>query len=432
MATKREWLGLGVSVACAAIWAMAAGCSNSTPSLTGAGGGGGTAAGAGGTSGNAGAGGIGGGAGTGVDGGAAGAGGNAMADAGTDGGNPTPVCTSPSATPGTWAEISPPVGQDGFRVTDAFATGTNDLLFAGVTRDAINPPSNPRVLRWTAGCWTVELSIPTSTSPAFTPSVHGTSAGDIWAAGGDLLFHRDAQGWTRFGDESWRNLVHQPPSFVAPIELNRVRAVAPNQIWVAATNNMLRWDGHVWTVFNFDDPGYPNVSASIGYFFRDIWIDSASSVWVASASDEIGNTMDFGFVHHFDGANWTHTSIGLDVEQSIWHAGAVYWLATPTQDVVNGQQVTRTLRRFDGTSAPTVDVAGAADVFLVTLFGRGASDVWAAGGDVAHFDGQSWSRAADAPAAARSTTDERNTYVTGDATSVWLSTPGPRFFRKGD
>ena len=33
------------------------------------------------------------------------------------------------------------------------------------------------------------------------------------------------------------------------------------------------------------------------------------------------------------------------------------------------------------------------------------------------------------PAAARSVLDERNTYVTGDAGSVWLATPGPRFFR---
>ena len=412
-------MSIRAALACAALGASAAGCSNSTPALAGVGGGGGHF-------------GIGGHGGTGVG----GAGGIAQVDAGADSGSPSPVCTAPAATPGAWVEVTPPVGQDGFRVTDAFAAGPNDLFFAGVTSDQVNPPSNPRVLRWAAGCWTVELTItPSAGSQALTPSVNGTSASDVWATGGDLLFHRDAQGWTRFADESWRNMVHQPPSFVGAIELNRVRTVAPNQIWVAASNNMLRWNGQAWAAFNFDDATYPNASGSIAYFFKDIWIDSGTSVWVASASDQIGNTMDQGFVHHFDGANWTHTAVGLGGVLSIWHAGTPYWLATPTQDVVGGQQVSRTIRRFDGTSAPTVPVAGITptqNLYLVTLFARGAGDVWASGGDVAHFDGQSWSLISDAPAAARNASDDKNTYVTGDATSIWLSTPGPRFFRKAD
>jgi hypothetical protein len=36
----------------------------------------------------------------------------------------------------------------------------------------------------------------------------------------------------------------------------------------------------------------------------------------------------------------------------------------------------------------------------------------------------------DAPAPARGTNDPTNTLVTGDDGSVWLVTPGPRFFRK--
>jgi hypothetical protein len=65
-----------------------------------------------------------------------------------------------------------------------------------------------------------------------------------------------------------------------------------------------------------------------------------------------------------------------------------------------------------------------------TTFGRGAADVWAGGDSVAHFDGQSWSLVGDAPAPAYSGADEHNTLVSGDAGSVWLVTPGPRFFRK--
>jgi hypothetical protein len=91
------------------------------------------------------------------------------------------------------------------------------------------------------------------------------------------------------------------------------------------------------------------------------------------------------------------------------------------------------MRRFDGNTAPAVAMLGvdaANSIVMVSLWGRGADDVWAAGSDVAHFDGQNWALVSDAPAPARSSLDERNTFVTGDPGSVWLVTPGPRFFRK--
>jgi hypothetical protein len=58
--------------------------------------------------------------------------------------------------------------------------------------------------------------------------------------------------------------------------------------------------------------------------------------------------------------------------------------------------------------------------------------MWASGTDLAHFDGQSWSLVADAPAAARGGITLNDTLVTGDAGAVWIATPGPRFFRKVD
>src|SRR5262252_2590735 len=344
-------------------------------------------------------------------------------------------CALPAGPAGSWVEVAPPAGQDGFRVTDIFAVGANDLLFAGRTFDPLStaPAANARVLRWTQGCWSVELMIPASTAAPDFVSVNGTGPGDIWAAGSDLLFHRDAQGWSRFSDESWRGLVRQPPMFGEQLQFHRVRAAGANDLWAAVSSNILHWNGSSWTDYNFDDPGYPTISASIGFGYRDIWIDSPTNVWVAGGSDEIGNTMDLGFVHHFDGTNWTHTSIGLSQVEAIWRGGSVLWLANPTQAIINGQQMTATMRAFDGTNAPAVTMIGMDPnnpPAMNSLFGRGASDIWAAGDDVAHFDGQNWSLASDAPAAAHSTNDEHNTHVGGDAGSIWLATPGPHFFRK--
>jgi hypothetical protein len=353
---------------------------------------------------------------------------------GSNGAGQSPTgCLLPTAPAGTWVEISAPPGSSNFDVSDAFAAGPDDLLFAGSTFDpaGLAPPANARVLRWTRGCWSVDLSLAAGMTTPDTPSVHGTGPGDLWASASDVLYHRDAQGWTRFTDETWRNTVRQPPSFVnnGTIEFNRLRAAAAGDLWIAATSNILHWSGGAWTTYNFDDAGFPNTGASVGYFFSDVWIDSPTSVWVVGEAKQIGNTMSEGSVSHFDGTSWTNThNTAVGTVDAIWRGGTVLWLAQPSEDGL-------TLRSFDGTSATAVQIAGVvqnqSEVFLTNLFGRGASDLWAAGADVAHFDGQGWSLVSDAPAPARSATgDERNTFVTGDAASTWLVTRGPRFFRK--
>jgi len=413
----------GVGVAGAAMMAMlagAAGCSgHGSPASPGSGGaGGGPVAAGSGATGSA----------------VTGTGGVTSTPAGgsTGAGQSPTGCLLPTAPAGTWVEIPAPPGAGSFQVSDAFAAGQDDLLFAGATFDptSVAPPANARVLSWTRGCWSVDLSIPPGATTPDHPSVHGTGAGDIWASASDVLFHRDAAGWTRFTDESWRNTAHQIPNSqttVAPIQFNRVRAAAPDDLWVAATSNILHWSGGAWTTYNFDDPGFPNTSAAIGFFFTDIWIDSPMSVWVVGPSEQIGNTMSRGFVHHFDGAGWTHTAAAVGAIDAIWRGGAVLWLAQPSEDEM-------TIRAFDGATATAAPIAGvdpSHPVFLTNLFGRGANDMWAAGADVAQFDGQAWSLVADAPAPAHSTTGlETNTFVTGDSAATWLVTPGPRFFRQ--
>jgi hypothetical protein len=413
---------VGVAGAAFLMIAGGAGCSGHGPGAnSGAGGGGGIGGGIGAGSGGTGPHGTGGAAGT-------AAGGSAGAPQSPTG------CLLPTAPAGTWVEIAAPPGASNFDVSDAFAAGQDDLLFAGSTFDLSGsaPPANGRVLRWTRGCWSVDLSIASGMTPPDRPSVHGTGPDDIWASASDVLYHRDAQGWTRFTDESWRNTVRQPPSFLAnggTIEFDRLRAAAPGDLWIEATSNILHWSGGAWTTYNFDDPGFPNTSAAIGYFFTDVWIDSPTSVWVVGEAKQIGNTMSQGSVSHFDGASWTNThNTAVGTVNAIWRGGAVLWLAQPSEDGL-------TLRSFDGTSATAAQIAGVVPnqntVYLINLFGRGATDLWAAGSDVAHFDGQGWSLVTDAPAPAHSATrDQRNTFVTGDAASTWLVTPGPRFFRK--
>jgi hypothetical protein len=367
-------------------------------------------------------------------GGLAGSGGRAdAAPAPGAGGSGVPGCgcAAPAPPPtAMWAEVSEPADVTSARITDAFAAGPDDLFFAGMAGNFGTGSPSVFILRFSHGCWTVELSVP-ATNPR--PSVHGTGPTDVWAALGDAVYHRDAAGWSAF-DNSWRDQVTSRP-FGDPIGLTRVRAAGPTDVWVTERRHILHHDRGIWTVLNLDDPDYPQAGASIGFLFSDIWIDGPADVWIAGGSDQVGNTMDPAFIHHFDGATWTKLGVGRFDVHALWRSGPSLWLAFPEQAVqVNGQWLPTTLSRFDGAPPITsVLVAGAPSVgslSLTSLWGRAADDLWAAGEDVAHYDGQGWTLDADAPAAARSSTDFENTIVTGDGETVWLATAGPRFFRK--
>jgi hypothetical protein len=237
--------------------------------------------------------------------------------------------------------------------------------------------------------------------------------------GGDFIYHRNANGWSAFADDSWRALVPPPPTYLV-----RVRTAGPNDLWVLEQSHILHFDGSHWTAVEFVDPGFPNVPGSTRSIFTDLWIDGPNNVWVVGPSDTVGSTVPPAFLHQFDGSAWTHIPSGVFHPYALWQAGSVLWIAQPGNFGV-------TLRRYDGTTAETVGVpvagAGPGGPSLTSLWGRSATDLWSAGDDVAHFDGQQWSLVPGIPDAARD--GFAGTHVSGDGRAVWLSTPGPRFFR---
>ena len=121
----------------------------------------------------------------------------------------------------------------------------------------------------------------------------------------------------------------------------------------------------------------------------------------------------------------------------MWGAGGTgFWFTEPGfYDFSDGAYRIPALRRHDG-AATTSDVfiAGTIDpnhsVDLTAVWGAAGDDVWAVGssgfplqGVVAHFDGACWRLVTNAPAAGR------HDLVTGEASSVWIVSDGPRFFR---
>ena len=220
-----------------------------------------------------------------------------------------------------------------------------------------------------------------------------------------------------------------------------MRAAAPDDVWFAEALDILHWDGHSWTAFNFADPTFPTQQGSIEYFFSGLLVEGPNDVWVVGGSDVVSTTFDPAFLHHFDGTTWTHLQVWVFGVAAIARAGGPIWMAVPQlSTMVNGQDANVTLLRYQPGAADVEPVAIAGVPFMpivyhstqmTSLFARASDDVWAAGADVAHFDGQQWTLVPDVPDVTRTGNTDPGTYVTGDAHSVWLATGG-RFFRMVD
>lgn len=119
----------------------------------------------------------------------------------------------------------------------AWAADSNDVFFGG---------DGGVILRWNGEAWS-QMETPTSKTIF---AIHGTSATDIWAVGGDayqeniaercLTMHYDGTQWS----------LVPPPDFLGyTYVLESVYAVAPNDVWATNTGgpSLVHWDGTSWT-----------------------------------------------------------------------------------------------------------------------------------------------------------------------------------------
>jgi hypothetical protein len=158
-------------------------------------------------------------------------------------------------------------------------------------------------------------------------------------------------------------------------------------------------------------------------------IVAENDVWMGGSLGRDNSTQAPAELFHFDGQSWTIHNVGFFEVEALWPAGGAdtFWLTVPAS-----APDPLPLKRFAAGVATVQVIDGWSQGSSATsLWGRGPNDIWAAGEDVAHFDGTSWSRAADAPDAARDRSVFRlQSVVTGDANATWLTGVGPRFFRK--
>jgi hypothetical protein len=362
-----------------------------------------------------------------------------VATGGRGGGGDSGGGGSGGAAPDGWVEVPGAPDTAGATIAAAWSAGVDDFFFIANSRDPGSGSTTAwrsRVLRWTAGAgWREELMI----APAAYPSraVSGVGPNDVWTAGDGHIFHRDARGWQMVPDDEWNAAVSEavgPFNFVGVV----ARGFA-DDVWFAAPKLLLqRTPTHWSTAYVIHDPPEPRQPTAALYWLDGLWPGRGAALWVSGTTDAIGSTQDPPFIERFvDGALVGYSpGFFLTPVLSVWPTSdGGYWFAEPGfyRPGGGGQIILVPLRHYDGsTTVDGVAQIGTDDPLTVrSIWGRGDDDLWAAGGydrsgraAAFHYDGVTWTEAADAPPAVN------YGLVTGDAQWTWLVTDDGRFLRR--
>jgi hypothetical protein len=264
--------------------------------------------------------------------------------------------------------------------TDIWATTRNELVerwdgtrwelisegqidaIDGSTDSSIIGVGSDNVGRWTGTRWVVH-HLPTGSFASGTlTAVSATSNHDVWAVGsygegghfyytlGGIIEHWDGTSWT---------LISLP---FRVRELTSVIAFSPSDVWVGGYGGVSHWDGKTWST-----PSGPPTTSLTGTSDTDLW--------------SVGYSYPFQEGSHWDGSAWTayrvpdwFRAVASVAPNDVWAVGT-----SPYRP--------KTMH-WDGSSWSAVANPGGGSLDAVAA--SSASDVWAVGSLIKHWDGARW------------------------------------------
>ncbi|HJZ84263.1 MAG TPA: hypothetical protein VKN99_03790 [Polyangia bacterium] len=266
----------------------------------------------------------------------------------------------------SWSIASTPT----FTLSGVWGSGPRDVW-------AVGPGG--RILHWDGSSW---LPSPSGTT-ADLSRVWASGPADAWAVG-DMT---DAMGVSSGGivlhwnGAEWSVAVSGANAIMVPTS---VSGSAPDDVWVTGSCDeifgfcsVLHWDGRGWSRPRFAVP-YPDN----GEFLSSVVVFSRGDAWALG---------QFHTNYHFDGAAWSAVSNcdmdGWGNEISAWgSAGDDIWAVGYPGNLCH----------FDG--ARWSRVTGGVLTDFAGIHVRGASDAWAVGPSIAHWDGAAWTQVLQSPA----------------------------------
>jgi hypothetical protein len=223
---------------------------------------------------------------------------------------PTEVLTSPYAehwTGGGWSATSVPLGQvypsaeQAAQLNGVTEVAPGDGWAVGTVSDVSSLASQTLAYHWDGSAWT-RSPTPDPAGPALTnqlDAVASRAANDVWAVGGDsypavsLVLHWDGSAWKQVS----------VPNIGA---LNAV-AVAPGRVWIAAGDQVARFNGTTWTKLPV-----PPVTGQSSLVISGL-ADTAAGLWAVGAlefSCGEGGVCTSSYAALWNGSTWTAAPAG--------------------------------------------------------------------------------------------------------------------------
>ncbi|MBW2732670.1 MAG: hypothetical protein JRH20_09775 [Deltaproteobacteria bacterium] len=148
-----------------------------------------------------------------------------------------------------------------------------------------------------------------------------------------------------------------------------------SNIWAGGQDGALyRYNGVTWSA------AHSGTSGTI----REFWGSSPTNIWAVG-----GSTTQTSIVLHYNGSSWrevTPPSTRTSSLKSIWGTGpSDIWAVGPV--VVDGSWANGQIAHYDGSSWSPVALK---DGYLNTIWGSGPQDVWARGTSTFHYEGSAW------------------------------------------
>ncbi|MFT4571387.1 MAG: hypothetical protein ACI8TX_001684 [Hyphomicrobiaceae bacterium] len=226
---------------------------------------------------------------------------------------------------------------------------------------------------------TLDVNPPDEWTPAFDAfeqgwmmSGWGSGDGSQWVVGGELaagkIFRKDATGW-------------QEIDHGIDVELlNWVDGSGPSDVFAAGNDGkILHYDGISWS-----EQATP-VSAPVW----GLWVEAANDAWAVGGNVSSGTP----FVLRYDGVQWTQQDIPIFDRPFVFSLFKV-WGSGPNDIYAVGQNGAGL--HWNGTDFSELGFGISQD--LVGIWGTGTDDIMIVGGrgtaEMAHFDGDVWTKAA--------------------------------------
>jgi len=266
-------------------------------------------------------------------------------------------------------------------IGDVWGSSSNNIFAVGSADTGGERGETGFILHYDGHEWSPTPLPPPSFHDSTFSAVWGTSAGHVFAVGGNdypNVYHYDGSSWSAMTVPRIRG------------GLTGVGGTSSSDVFAVGNGLIFHYDGSSWSDMSpgnlwEDEWGYEHFSA--------VWADSGSNVFAAGYhSPGEGEGDFFAAVYHYDGQSWSIMPESILTKGSSRGGGYHAIWGNTGSDVFAGGYP-GTMLHYDGTHWNHIGNNVADNREFSGVWGDGENDVFAVGsfGTIVHYNGNAWS-----------------------------------------